>query len=123
LFTDKFKKINFFLKSSGNDPSFNTNEDIFSSRWGTPYLTRDFFHLLGERMADDVLLVMAEDDGQLVGGALNLIGGDTLYGRNWGCDARRHYPNLHFEACYYQVQSLPYRNHFIQAGSGNVSAV
>ncbi|GAQ82524.1 hypothetical protein KFL_001140120 [Klebsormidium nitens] len=72
-------------------------------KWGTPYLTRDFFHLLGERMADDVLLVMAEDDGELVGGALNLIGGDTLFGRNWGCDGRRHYPNLHFEACYYQA--------------------
>lgn len=55
-------------------------------------------------MADNVLLVVAEDDGELVAGALNLIGGDTLFGRLWGCRSHVYYPNLHFEACYYQVK-------------------
>eukprot|EP00850_Spirogloea_muscicola_P013776 SM000095S24990 [mRNA] locus=s95:332224:335843:+ [translate_table: standard] len=72
-------------------------------KWGQAYLTREFFHMIGERMGDQVLLVAAEDDGQLVAGALNLIGGDTLFGRNWGCLPRSYYPNLHFEACYYQA--------------------
>ncbi len=70
-------------------------------KWSQAYLTREFFFLLGERMADKVALVIAEDGGDLVAGALNLIGGDTLYGRNWGCDGR--YRFLHFEACYYQA--------------------
>ena len=70
-------------------------------KWGYPYLNREFFRLLGERMADRVALVMADADGRRVAGALNLIGSDTLYGRNWGCDA--HVPFLHFEACYYQA--------------------
>jgi len=70
-------------------------------KWGQAYLTLEFFHLLGERLADQVLLVMAEDGGKPVGAALNLIGGDTLYGRNWGCHG--YYQFLHFEACYYQA--------------------
>ena len=70
-------------------------------KWGGGYLTRTFFRLLGETMADKVLLVMCEDRGQWVGGALNLIGRDALYGRNWGGDGA--VPFLHFEACYYQA--------------------
>jgi predicted N-acyltransferase len=70
-------------------------------KWGHPYLTRRFFELLGERMADRVMLVMAEDRGRPVAGALNLIGRDRLYGRNWGCAGD--YRFLHFEACYYQA--------------------
>lgn len=72
-------------------------------RWGRPYLTRDFFYQLGEKMGDHVLLVVAEDGDELVAGALNLIGGDTLFGRLWGCHPQAYYPSLHFEACYYQV--------------------
>lgn len=68
-------------------------------RWGSAYLNRAFFRLLGERMADDVLLILAERDGDAIGGALNLIGADTLYGRVWGCS--EDVPFLHFEACYY----------------------
>ncbi|KAG0590537.1 hypothetical protein M758_1G114000 [Ceratodon purpureus] len=73
------------------------------NKWGQAYLTREFFHLMGERMGDRVLLVVAEDKGDLVAGALNLIGGDTLFGRNWGCKEYAHYHALHFEACYYQA--------------------
>jgi predicted N-acyltransferase len=84
------------------------------ARWGQAYLTRDFFHLMGERMGDRVLLVVAEDKGELVAGALNLIGGETLYGRNWGCAQLAHYDALHFEACYYQVSLCHMSHSFIE---------
>jgi len=70
-------------------------------KWGSAYLTRRFFDLLGERMADKVVLVMARQGRRYVAGALNLVGGDTLYGRNWGCHGD--FPFLHFEACYYRA--------------------
>lgn len=76
-------------------------QDTGSRKWGTPYLTRAFFSLLGERMADRTLLVLALRDGRPVAGALNLIGTDTLYGRYWGCTEE--VPFLHFELCYYQA--------------------
>ena len=75
--------------------------DTGSRKWGRPYLNRTFFALLGERMADDVLLIMAKRGGRWIAGALNLIGGDTLYGRHWGCT--EHHPFLHFEVCYHQA--------------------
>ncbi|SDF56439.1 MULTISPECIES: GNAT family N-acetyltransferase [Thalassobaculum] len=75
--------------------------DTSDRKWGSPYLNRTFFSLLGERMAERVLLVVAERDGEPVAGALNLIGSDTLFGRNWGCTEE--YRFLHFEACYYQA--------------------
>jgi predicted N-acyltransferase len=70
-------------------------------KWGQAYLTRRFFSEIGQSIADRVMLVMVEDAGKPVAGALNLRGADTLYGRNWGCVG--HYPFLHFEACYYQA--------------------
>ncbi|KQX25378.1 MULTISPECIES: GNAT family N-acetyltransferase [unclassified Sphingomonas] len=76
-------------------------QDTGSRKWGRPYLTRAFFSLLGQRMADKVLLMLAMRDGQPIAGALNLIGGDTLYGRYWGCIEE--VPFLHFELCYYQA--------------------
>jgi predicted N-acyltransferase len=75
--------------------------DTGSRKWGRPYLNRLFFSLLGERMADRVLLVMARRRGRWVAGALNLIGDDCLFGRNWGCTEE--IPFLHFELCYYQA--------------------
>ena len=75
-------------------------------RWGQAYLTREFFHMLGSRMGDRVLLIMAAEQDQDIAGALNLIGGDTLFGRLWGCHPDTYYPNLHFETCYYQVDSV-----------------
>ncbi|UVO55420.1 GNAT family N-acetyltransferase [Sphingomonas sp. SUN039] len=76
-------------------------QDTGSRKWGQPYLTRRFFSMLGERMADKVLLMLALRDGNPIAGALNLIGADTLYGRYWGC--REDVPFLHFELCYYQA--------------------
>ena len=75
--------------------------DTGSRKWGRPYLTREFFSLVSEKMADRILLVMAKRAGRYVAGALNFIGGDTLFGRHWG--AIEHHPFLHFELCYYQA--------------------
>jgi uncharacterized protein len=75
--------------------------DTGGRKWGRPYLNRKFFSLIGERMANDILLVMAERHGRFIAGALNLIGPQALYGRNWGCI--EDHPFLHFEVCYYQA--------------------
>ena len=72
-----------------------------SRKWGRPYLTRDFFSIVGEKMRDRILLVMARRGGRWIAGAINFLGSDTIYGRNWG--AIEHYPFLHFELCYYQA--------------------
>ncbi|CAI5459937.1 unnamed protein product [Closterium sp. Yama58-4] len=87
-------------------------------KWGQTYLTREFFHLLGERVGEKVLLVVAEDEaGRMVGGALNLVGGEAVFGRNWGALPGTHYPFLHFEACYYQAIEAA-----IEAGLARVEA-
>lgn len=75
--------------------------DTGARKWGRPYLTRDFFTRLGATMADRIALVMAFRDGVAIAGALNLIGRDALYGRQWG--ALEDVPFLHFELCYYQA--------------------
>ncbi|WP_421913115.1 GNAT family N-acetyltransferase [Mesorhizobium sp.] len=75
--------------------------DTGSRKWGRPYLNREFFSLIGERMADDILLVMARRNGRYVAGAINFIGSEALYGRNWGCV--EDHPFLHFEVCYHQA--------------------
>jgi uncharacterized protein len=75
--------------------------DTGSRKWGRPYLNRAFFAEIGRTMADRILLVMAERAGKLIAGAINMIGHDTLYGRNWGCI--EDHPFLHFEVCYYQA--------------------
>jgi uncharacterized protein len=72
-----------------------------SRKWGRPYLTRSFFSLIGESMAENVLLVMARRNNRWIAGAINFIGSGTLFGRNWG--AIEHHPFLHFEVCYYQA--------------------
>jgi uncharacterized protein len=76
-------------------------QDTGARKWGQPYLTRAFFSLLGERLADQVLLILALRDGVPIAGALNLIGVEALYGRYWGCV--EDVPHLHFELCYYQA--------------------
>jgi hypothetical protein len=76
-------------------------QDTGSRKWGHPYLKREFFDLVGERMGDSVLLFLAYRDGQPIAGALNFVGADTLYGRYWGCTEE--VPFLHFELCYYQA--------------------
>lgn len=83
------------------DSFFHFYMDTGARKWGRPYLNRRFFSLLGAAMPEQCLLVFAKRDGELIAGALNLIGGDCLYGRYWG--AIEHLPFLHFELCYYQA--------------------
>lgn len=70
-------------------------------KWGSAYLNRKFFTLIGERMPDKVVLVMAKRGSEYIAGAFNILGGDTIYGRNWG--SPREYRFLHFECCYYRA--------------------
>jgi uncharacterized protein len=83
------------------DAFFTFYIDTGNRKWGRPYLNRKFFSLLGQRMGNDCLFIVAERAGQPIAGALNLIGGDCLYGRYWG--AIEQHPCLHFELCYYQA--------------------
>jgi predicted N-acyltransferase len=89
------------IKEHHWDAFWHFYQDTGARKWGRPYLTREAFSLIGERMADKTLLVMAEIDGNPVAGALNFIGGDALYGRYWGALLDK--PFLHFELCYYQA--------------------
>ena len=75
--------------------------DTGSRKWGSPYLTRRFFSEVNDRLPEDTLLIMAKRDGRYIAGAINFIGGDTLFGRNWGCIEDHRF--LHFEVCYYQA--------------------
>ncbi|MFG6498915.1 GNAT family N-acetyltransferase [Sulfitobacter sp. 1A15106] len=79
-------------------------QDTGARKWGSPYLTRDFFYHAQESLRDDIALVLAERDGHWVAGALNFIGRETLFGRYWGCT--EHHPFLHFELCYYRAMDF-----------------
>ncbi|MNH49674.1 hypothetical protein D3C73_12550 [compost metagenome] len=83
------------------DAFFDFYMDTGDRKWGRPYLTRDFFARVGATMADRIALVMAFRDETPIAGALNFIGRDALYGRQWG--ALEEVPFLHFELCYYQA--------------------
>ncbi|WP_425079963.1 GNAT family N-acetyltransferase [Ruegeria denitrificans] len=76
-------------------------QDTGARKWGSPYLTRQFFDIVQETMANDMALVLAERDGHAIAGALNFIGRETLFGRYWGCI--EHHACLHFELCYYRA--------------------
>jgi len=88
-----------------------------SRKWGRPYLTRDFFSIVGKKMRDRILLVMARRAGRWIAGAINFLGADTIYGRNWG--AVEHHPFLHFELCYYQAidYAIAHKLKWVEAGA------
>jgi predicted N-acyltransferase len=75
--------------------------DTGNRKWGQPYLNRQFFSEISSRMADKIILMLCERDGNYIAGALNFLGVDTIYGRHWGCI--EDHPFLHFETCYYQA--------------------
>ena len=75
--------------------------DTGHRKWGSPYLTRKFFSIVGATMPQDILLIMAKREGRYVAGAINFIGSECLFGRNWGCVEDHRF--LHFELCYYQA--------------------
>jgi uncharacterized protein len=89
------------LTESVWDAFFEFYMETGSRKWGRPYLTREFYSLVGEKMRDRILLVMAKRNRRWIAGAINFIGSETLFGRHWG--AIEHHPFLHFELCYYQA--------------------
>ncbi|MGK2922745.1 MAG: GNAT family N-acetyltransferase [Methyloceanibacter sp.] len=99
------------------DAFFRFYMDTGARKWGTPYLTRECFSLLGQSMADQLLLVLAKRDGDYIAGALNVIGADTLYGRYWGATETHDF--LHFEVCYYQAidYAIRHRLAWVEAGA------
>jgi predicted N-acyltransferase len=103
------------LKEEHWDAFFGFYMDTGARKWGQPYLTRAFFSMLSQRMADRILLLLARRNGRWIAGALNLLGADCLYGRHWGCV--EDVPFLHFELCYYQAIE-----HAIRLGLARVEA-
>src|SRR5215831_1036459 len=99
------------------DAFFEFYMETGSRKWGRPYLNRAFYSLIGESMANDVLLVMARRNHRWIAGAINFIGSDTLFGRHWG--AIEHHPFLHFEVCYYQAIefAIKHRLKVVEAGA------
>jgi uncharacterized protein len=89
------------LTESVWDAFFDFYMETGSRKWGRPYLTRSFYSIVGEKMRNRILLVMAKRNGHWIAGAINFIGSDTLFGRHWGCI--EDHPFLHFELCYYQA--------------------
>ena len=91
--------------------------DTGARKWGSPYLNRETFSLLGERLSNNTLLILATCYGRPIAGALNFIGSDTLYGRYWGCSEYR--SMLHFEVCYYQAidYALAHKLKYVEAGA------
>lgn len=105
------------LTSAHWDAFFQFYMDTGSRKWGRPYLNRAFFEALHQALRHRVVLVMAFRDGNAVAGALNLVGANTLYGRNWGCV--EDVPNLHFECCYYQAidYAIAHKLQRVEAGA------
>jgi predicted N-acyltransferase len=72
---------------------------IESQHYGRQYLNRRFFELLRERFCERLCFTVARRGGEIVAGTINVVKGDTLYGRYWGALQPIRY--LHFDACYY----------------------
>jgi len=96
------------IKEQHWDAFYTFYMDTGSRKWGQPYLTRKFFSLIGERMCRDILLIMCRRGDRYIAGAINFIGGECLFGRNWGCI--EHHEFLHFEVCYYQAIEFAINN-------------
>jgi len=93
---------------------FYTNTSL--KKWGTPYLTREFFSLIGKRISNQIILVLAERDGLPIAGALNFLGNNTIYGRNWGCIEEHKF--LHFEVCFYRIIDFAITNKIKKVEAG-----
>jgi len=72
------------------------------------YLTRSFFRLLRERLPEQLMLVVARRDAEVIAGALFLFDQERLYGRWWG--ALESVDCLHFETCFYQGMEFAIEN-------------
>ena len=105
------------LKETHWDEFFEFYMDTGTRKWGHPYLTREFFSLVSQNMSESVVLMLAYDGEEPIAGALNFVGSDTIYGRNWGCS--RDVPFLHFELCYYQAidYAIAHKLKTVEAGA------
>ena len=104
------------LTESVWDDFFSFYEDTGSRKWGRPYLNRRFFSEIGQRMGERVVLVLARRAGRNIAGAINFRGGNTLYGRNWGCI--EDHPFLHFELCYHQAIDYAIAHRLVRVEAG-----
>ncbi|ALU43674.1 GNAT family N-acetyltransferase [Pseudoalteromonas rubra] len=64
------------------------------------YLNEAFFRQICDTMSEQVAIVCACQQGEIVAASLYLYDQHTLYGRYWG--ALQSHAHLHFELCYYQ---------------------
>src|SRR5262245_20523001 len=105
------------LTEAAWDAFFTFYMETGSRKWGRPYLTREFYSLIGQRMPQDIVLMMAKRAGRWIAGAINFRGSDTLFGRHWG--ATEHHPFLHFELCYYQAiqYAIEHKLKCVEAGA------
>ena len=105
------------LTESAWDSFFKFYMDTGDRKWGRPYLNRKFFSLISERMGDSILLVMAKRNGRYIAGALNFVGANRIFGRNWGCI--EDHPFLHFEVCYHQAidYAIRHKLEVVEAGA------
>jgi hypothetical protein len=104
------------LRSRHWDAFFAFYMDTGGRKWGRPYLNRDFFARIAESLSDRIVLMLAEKDGRLVAGALNLKSSQALYGRNWGC--LEEFRFLHFELCYYRAIDYAIRHKLPRVEAG-----
>jgi predicted N-acyltransferase len=104
------------IKEAHWDAFFQFYIDTGSRKWGQPYLTRAFFSEVSGAMAQHILLIMAKRQNRYIAGAINFIGKDALYGRNWGCI--EDHPFLHFEVCYYQAMEYAIRHGLARVEAG-----
>jgi hypothetical protein len=105
------------IKAKHWDAFYRFYIDTSDRKWGQAYLTREFFDQLSQRMPETVVLVMGFENDAPVCGAINLRGGNTLFGRNWG--AKVDYPFLHFECCYYRAidYAIAEKLEWVEAGA------
>jgi uncharacterized protein len=105
------------LTEAAWDAFFEFYMETGSRKWGRPYLTRSFYSLIGEKMRDRIVLMMAKRDGRFIAGAINFLGSHTIFGRHWG--AIEHHPFLHFELCYYQAidYAIAHKLDTVEAGA------
>jgi uncharacterized protein len=89
------------LTSAEWDLFYRCYQSTYQAHRSTPYLSRQFFGLIGERMPENILMVIAEKDGAPIAASLNLVNKTTLFGRYWG--TTEFVSGLHFETCYYQT--------------------
>ncbi len=91
--------------------------NTINRKWGSAYLNREFFEIISNTFSKKILLIIAKKDNEIIAGALNFIGEDSLYGRNWG--TRVNIPFLHFEICYYQAIDFAIKNNLkiVEAGA------